>query len=123
MDLASNLEVVISQRMLRDIDEEMIPAVELMFKSPRTTYLISTSRDDELIDAMLHDQNSFGSMPFDTSLFHLALQGKISEDTAYLYATNAANLRLMFTTSADYQKMLNNGYLDDVVMIKEEDDQ
>ena len=123
MDLASNLEVVISQRMLRDVDEEMIPAVELMFKSPRTTYLISTSRDDELLDAMIHDQNSFGSMPFDTSLFHLALQGKITEDTAYLYATNAANLRLMFTTSADYQKMLNNGYLDDVVAIKEEDDQ
>ncbi len=123
MDLAANLEVVISQRMLRDVDEEMIPAVELMFKSPRTTYLISTSRDTELLDAMHHDQNSFGSMPFDISLFHLALQGKISEENAFMYASNPANLRLMFTTSADYQKMLNNGALDDVVKIKEEDDQ
>lgn len=123
MDLASNLEVVISQRMLRDLDEEMIPAVELMFKSPRTTYLISTSRDTELLDAMQHDQNSFGSMPFDISLFHLALQGKISEETAYMFASNPANLRLMFTTSAEYQKMLNNGSLDEAVTIKEEDEQ
>ena len=123
MDLAANLEVVISQRMLRDIDNEMIPAVELMFKSPRTSHLISDSRDSELLDAMHHDQNSFGSMPFDISLFHLALQGKITEDSAYMFASNPANLRLMFTTSADYQKMLNNGYLDDVVTIKKEDDQ
>lgn len=123
MDLAANLEVVISQRMLRDVDNEMIPAVELMFKSPRTSHLISDSRDSELLDAMHHDQNSFGSMPFDISLFHLALKGKITEDAAYMFASNPANLRLMFTTSADYQKMLNNGYLDDVVTIKKEDDQ
>ncbi len=125
MDLASNLEVVISQRMLRDLDEEMIPAVELMFKSPRTTYLISNSRDTELLDAMLHDQNSFGSMPFDISLFNLVLQGKINEETASMYASNPANLRLMLTTSAEYQKMVNNGALDDAVTIKEteEDDQ
>ncbi len=122
MDLASNLEVVISQRMLRDLDEEMIPAVELMFKSPRTAYLIANSRDSELLDAMLHDQNSFGSMPFDISLYNLVLQSKISEETAYMYATNPANLRLMFTTSPEYQKMQNNGALDDVVQIKEDED-
>jgi len=119
LDLASNLEVVISQRMLRDVKEEMIPAVELMFKSPRTTQLINTSRDDELIDAMHHDQNSTGSIPFDISLFHLTLQGKINEEVAYLHATNPANLRLMFTTSAEYQKMLNDGSLDEMVSIKE----
>ena len=123
IELASNLEVVISQRMLRDLDEEMIPAVELMFKSPRTTHLISTSRDTELLDAMHHDQNSFGSMPFDISLFQLVLQGKINEEIAYMHASNPANLRLMFTTSAEYQKMLNDGSLDDVVSIKEVDNQ
>jgi len=122
MDLASNLEVVISQRMLRDVNEEMIPAVEMMFKSPRTSYLISTSRDTELLDAMHHDQNSFGSMPFDTSLFNLTLRGKISEDSAFMYASNPANLRLMFTTSNEYQETLSDGYLDDVVTIKEETD-
>ncbi len=122
MDLASNLEVVISQRMLRDLDEEMIPAVEMMFKSPRTSYLISTSRDTELLDAMHHDQNSFGSMPFDVSLFNLALKGKINEDTAFMYASNPANLRLMFTTSHEYQETLSDNYLDDVVTIKEEAD-
>jgi twitching motility protein PilT len=109
--------------MMRDIDNELIPAIELMFKSPRTSHLISTSRDTELLDAMLHDQNSFGSMPFDISLFHLTLQGKITEEAAYMFASNPANLRLMFTTSADYQKKLNNGALDEAVSIKEVDDQ
>ncbi len=123
MDLAANLEVVISQRMMRDIDNELIPAIELMFKSPRTSHLISTERDAELLDAMFHDQNSFGSMPFDISLFHLTLQGKITEEAAYMFASNPANLRLMFTTSAEYQKMLNDGSLDDAVTIKEVEDQ
>jgi len=72
---------------------------------------------------MFHDQNSTGSMPFDMSLFHLTLQGKISEEGAYMHATNPANLRLMFTTSAEYQKLLNDGALDDIVTIKSEDDQ
>ncbi len=123
MDLAANLEVVISQRMMRDRDNELIPAIELMFKSPRTSQLISMSRDEELLDAIFHDQNSFGSIPFDISLFHLTLQGKITEEAAYMFASNPANLRLMFTTSAEYQKMLNDGSLDEAVTIKQEEDQ
>lgn len=118
MDLAENLEVVISQRMMRDVNDDMIPAVELMFKSPRTQYLIASSRDGELLDAMTTDHNSFGSMPFDTSLFYLTLGGKITEETAYNSATSPANLRLMFTTSAEYQKKLGKDQLDDAVTIK-----
>ncbi len=121
MDLAENLEVVISQRMMRDVKDDMIPAVELMFKSPRTQYLISSSRDGELLDAMTTDHNSFGSMPFDTSLFYLALKGKITEESAYTFATSPANLRLMFTTSAEYQKKLGKDALDDAVTIKKND--
>ena len=121
MDLAENLEVVISQRMMRDVNDDLIPAVELMFKSPRTQYLIATSREIELLDAMTSDHNSFGSMPIDTSLYYLTLEGKITEESAYMYATHPSNLRLMFTTSAEYQKKLGNGALDDVVSIKEDD--
>lgn len=121
MDLAENLEVVISQRMMRDVNDDMIPAVELMFKSPRTQYLISSSRDDELLDAMTTDHNSFGSMPFDTSLFYLTLRGKITEESAYTFATSPANLRLMFTTSAEYQKKLGKLELGDAVTIKKND--
>jgi twitching motility protein PilT len=121
MDLAENLEVVVSQRMLRDMNDNMIPAVELMFKSPRTQHLISASRDDELLDAMTTDHNSFGSMPFDTSLFDLTLRGKITEESAFTFATSPANLRLMFTTSAEYQKKLGKQEVGDAVTIKKND--
>ena len=121
MDLAENLEVVISQRMMRDVNDDMIPAVELMFKSPRTQYLIGSSRDGELLDAMTTDHNSFGSMPFDTSLFYLTLSGKITEESAYTYASSPANLRLMFTTSAEYQKKLGKDAYEDAVTIKKDD--
>ncbi|WP_345975993.1 PilT/PilU family type 4a pilus ATPase [Sulfurimonas sp. HSL3-7] len=118
MDLAENLEVVISQRMLRDVKDNLIPAVELMFKSSRTQQLIASSREAELLDAMTTDHNSFGSIPMDNSLFYLTLEGKISEETAYINATHPTNLRLMFTTSVEYQKKIGAGSLDDAVMIK-----
>jgi twitching motility protein PilT len=120
LDLSTNLEVVISQRMMNDVKGEMIPAVELMFKSPRTQHLIANSHDGELLDAMMGDQNSYGSMPFDVSLYNLTLKGKIAEETAYLYATHPSNLRLKFTTSAEYQKTINEGLADDAVTIKED---
>jgi len=122
MELAENLEVVISQRMLRDVNDDLIPAVELMFKSPRTQHLIAASREAELLDAMTTDHNIFGSMPMDTSLYYLTLEGKITEESAYLYATHPTNLRLMFTTSAEYQKKIGAGTLDDAVTIKGEEE-
>jgi len=118
IDLASNLEAVISQRMMRDVNDNLIPAVEMMFKSPRTQDLIISSREMELLDAMHSDQNSYGSMPFDTSLFYLTLNGKITEETAYKYATHPSNLRLMFTTSVEYQNKVGMNTSDEEVTIK-----
>jgi twitching motility protein PilT len=118
IDLASNLEAVVSQRMMRDVNDELIPAVEMMFKSPRTQDLIIDGREIELLDAMQQDQNSYGSMPFDTSLFYLALNGKISEETAYMYASHPSNLRLMFTTSAEYQQKIGKNASEEEVTIK-----
>jgi len=118
IDLASNLEAVVSQRMMRDVNDNLIPAVEMMFKSPRTQGLIIEGREIELLDAMQQDQNSYGSMPFDTSLFYLTLNGKISEETAYMYASHPSNLRLMFTTSVEYQQKVGKNSSEEEVTIK-----
>jgi len=118
IDLASNLEAVVSQRMMRDVNDNLIPAVEMMFKSPRTQDLIIDGREIELLDAMQQDQNSYGSMPFDTSLFYLTLNGKISEETAYMYASHPSNLRLMFTTSVEYQQKIGKNSSEEEVTIK-----
>ncbi|MCJ7764658.1 MAG: PilT/PilU family type 4a pilus ATPase [Thiovulaceae bacterium] len=118
MDLAENLEAVVSQRMMYDVNNELIPAVELMFKSPRTQYLITNSREVELLDAMTTDNNTFGSVAIDTSLFNMTLEGKITEESAYTFASHPSNLRLMYTTSDEYQKKLGISELDDAVSIK-----
>lgn len=102
MNLASNLQAVISQRLLRGTDDELIPAVEMMFRSPRIEYLIRSMRDVEILDAMEEERHSFGSVTFNAALFELCLHDKISEESAYNYATSPSDLKLMFTKSPEY---------------------
>lgn len=102
MNLASNLQAVISQRLLRGTDDMLIPAVEMMFRSPRIEYLIRSMRDVEILDAMAEERYSFGSVTFNTALFELCLNDKITEEAAYNYATSPSDLKLMFTKSPEY---------------------
>jgi twitching motility protein PilT len=106
MDLATNIEAVISQRLLRGKSGEQLPAVEMMFRSPRIEFLILNKRDHEIPDAMMQERNSFGSVTFNAALFDLVLQDKISEETALSYATSPSDLKLLFTTSSAYQEKI-----------------
>ena len=100
--LAATLEAVISQRLIKGINDNMIPAVEMMFRSPLIQELIRTKRDDEILDVIAKEGYSFGSMTFNQSLYNLTLEGKISEEQAYKYATNVSDLKLMLNLSEDY---------------------
>ncbi len=110
MNLASNLQAVVSQRLIKGKHGGLLPAVEMMFKSPRTEHLIRNMRDNELPDAMEAEQNIFGSVTFNKALFDLCLADQITEEEAYNYATSSADLKLMFTKSAEYNaKLLRDG--------------
>jgi len=50
--LAATLEAVISQRLIKGRSGNMVPAVEMMFKSPQIQELIRTKRDNEIPDAI-----------------------------------------------------------------------
>jgi twitching motility protein PilT len=100
--LSSTLEATISQRLIESIDEQMIPAVEMMFKSPLIQELIRNQRDIEIPDAIEKDAFSYQSTSFNRALFNLTLDGKITETQAYQYATSPADLKLMFTLSTEY---------------------
>ncbi len=102
--LASTLEAVISQRLLRGISGDMIPAVEMMFKSPQTQELIRNKRDHEIPDAIEKEGISFDSITFNRALFDLTLAEKITEEQAYQYASSPADLKLMFTVSTEYEE-------------------
>jgi len=117
--LAATLEAVISQRLIKGIDGNMIPAVELMYKSPQIQELIKTNRDCEIPDAIQKEGISFDSITFNRSLFDLTLAEKITEDQAYQFASSPSDLKLMFTLSTEYDQKTKKDIKEDDIAFKE----
>lgn len=122
MTLASNIQAIVSQRLINSIDNELIPAVEIMFMSPRIEYLIRSQADADIPEAMAEEEISFGSITFNKALFSLILARKITEETAFDYATSASDLKLLLTTSAEYHQMMQEPEPEEV-HLKGEDEQ
>lgn len=117
--LASTLEAVISQRLIRGISGEMIPAVEMMFRSPQIQELIRNKRDHEIPDAIEKEGISFDSITFNRALYDLTLAEKITEEQAYQYASSPADLKLMFTVSTEYEKKFHPETIGDAPELKD----
>jgi len=115
--IAATLEATISQRLIEGVDGNMIPAVEMMFKSPLVQELIRSGRDSELPDAIEKEGIIYDSISFNRALFDLTLADKITEAQAYQYATSPADLKLMFTLSSEYTAKKQAG--DEEIMFKE----
>ena len=118
--LAANIEAVISQRLIKGIDGNMIPAVELMFRSPQIQELIRNKRDHEIPDVIEKEGISFDSITFNRALYNLTLAEKITEEQAYQYASSPADLKLMFTMSTEYEEKFHPEIKCDAPSIKEE---
>ncbi len=118
--LASTLEAVISQRLIQGISGDMIPAVEMMFKSPQIQELIRNKRDHEIPDALEKEHTSYDSINFNRALFDLTLAEKITEEQAYQYASSPADLKLMFTVSTEYEEKFHPETMYDAPLLKDE---
>ncbi len=121
MALAANLQAIVSQRLLKSLNDELLPAVEVMFMSPRIEHLIRSGADTDIPDAMIEEGNSYGSITFNQALFNLTLAGKISEETAFNYATSASDLKLLFTTSSEYHQFKNKMATEEIHLKNEEE--
>ncbi|NOR55822.1 MAG: PilT/PilU family type 4a pilus ATPase [Sulfurovum sp.] len=119
--LAETLEAVLSQRLIKGIDGKMIPALEMMFKSPHVQELIRTKRDHEILDAIESENHMYDSISFNHSLFDLTYADKISEEQAFQYATSSADLRLLFTMSQEYEKKVSRNTSSDRIRLKDND--
>jgi len=117
--LAATLEAVVSQRLIQGISGDMVPAVEMMFKSPQIQELIRTKRDNEIPYAIKKEGISFDSITFNQALFDLTLTDKITEEQAYQYATSPSDLKLMFTMSQEYEKKVNRNKKEDDLFLKD----
>ncbi len=93
LQLSLNLRAIISQRLVRSVDEKLVVAVEILVDTPRIKDLIKKGEVDVLKDAMEQGVQE-GCQTFDQALFALYLDGKISLDQALANADSANNLRL-----------------------------
>ena len=118
--LAATLEAVISQRLIRGIDGKMVPAVEIMFKSPLIKELIRTNRDHEIVDAIEKGHVMFDSITFNRALFDLTLADKITEEQAFQYATSPSDLKLLFTMSQEYERKVQENINVEELILKDD---
>lgn len=93
MDLSSNIRAFVSQRLVPGVDGKRVAAVEVMLGSPTIQELILRGEFESIKEAMEKSEN-LGMQTFDSALFMLYRDGRISLDEALRNADSANNLRL-----------------------------
>ncbi len=93
LDLSLNLRAVISLRLIPGIQNERIPAVEVLLNTPYIADLIEKGKVDEIKEVMSRSTEQ-GMQTFDQALFDLYKAGKISKENAIQYADSKNNVGL-----------------------------
>lgn len=91
--LASVLQAVVSQRLVRSVDGGRVAAVEIMFKTSLIEELIVEERVLEITEA-IEKGKIYGMQTFDQSLYQLYKQGLISKEEALNNATSPSDMEL-----------------------------
>ncbi|MEA3490359.1 MAG: PilT/PilU family type 4a pilus ATPase [Campylobacterota bacterium] len=92
--LASVLEGVISQRLVKTKDGGRAAAIEILKKTARVEQLIQENRDNEILDALFDGKDIYGTQTFDQALIDLYDQGRVSREVVLENATNASDMKL-----------------------------
>jgi twitching motility protein PilU len=98
--LAQNLNVIISQRLVRKADEQSrVCAYEVMINEGYVTNLIEEGRV-KTIKEVMEKNRDHGMITFDQCLFEMYKTGVITSDIALVEADNPGNLRLRINQEA-----------------------
>jgi len=106
--LASVLEAIISQRLLKTIKGDRIAALEILFKTERVASLIEENRENEIAQVLKEGQ-VYGMQSFDQAILELYQNGIIDEEEALRNASNRGDLGLLIKQHQDKQKELVGG--------------
>ena len=82
------------------VDNQRIPAVEVLLNTPYISDLIEKGKVDEIKDAMTRG-NEQGMQTFDQSLLNLYREGKITKENAIKYADSKNNVGLQIRLNED----------------------
>ena len=94
MSLAATLQGVMSQRLVKTVDNKRTAAIEILVRNARIEALIAEGRDGEILDAIEEGSDVYGSQSFDQALLKLYKEGRISEEEALLNASNSTDLAM-----------------------------
>ncbi len=92
--LASVLEGVISQRLVKTKDGGRTAAIEILKKTARIEQLILENRDYEILDALFDGKDIYGTQTFDQALVDLYEQRRITKEIVMENATNPSDMKL-----------------------------
>jgi len=93
LDLSLNLRGFVSQRLVPTMDGKRAAAIEILLGTPRIQDLIKNGKVEEIKEVMEKSEQQ-GMRTFDSALYHLYREGKISLEEALKNADSANNLRL-----------------------------
>lgn len=85
------LQAVISQQLIPSVDGTLIPVFEIMEVTPAIRNMIRENKVHQ-IDGLIYSSTGSGMMSMDQSLMQAYRDGKITKETAVLYALNAEML-------------------------------
>jgi twitching motility protein PilU len=90
-DLAMCLRAVISQRLIRDVNGKLVPAVEILLNTSLIADLIKNDEIDKIRDA-ISQSVSAGSQTFEQALYKMFKDGRITREEAMRNADSPSNL-------------------------------
>jgi twitching motility protein PilU len=93
LDLSLNLRGFVSQRLVKTKDGKRAAAIEILLGTPRVADLIKNGKVEEIKEVM-EKSEGVGMRTFDSALFQLYREGKISLEEALKNADSENNLRL-----------------------------
>ena len=99
MDLSVSLKAVISQRLVHDVNGEIVPAVELMLNTKHIQELIRTGEIDQIKDA-IEQSLAPGSQTFEQALCGLYSAGRITLEEAMANADSPTNLHWLINNTS-----------------------
>jgi twitching motility protein PilU len=93
LDLSLNLKAVISLRLVRDVDDKLLPAVEVLLATPHVVDLIQKGEIHKLKEAMKLGKDQ-GMQTFDEALYRLFVSGRVAYGAAIAAADSRTDLAL-----------------------------
>jgi twitching motility protein PilU len=121
-DLSINLQAFVSQRLIPTVDGKRCAAIEILLNSGRIADLIREGAVTEIKEVM-EKSEGMGMRTFDSALYHLYQEGKISLDETLKNADAANNLRLRIELDAKGKGKGDEETFDGLSLIEEPEEE